>query len=462
MKNKNKTVWSKRLKGKNSISFQRIGSSINIDKRLYKQDVFASIIHTQMLVKQKIIPSIQGKKIINGLNKIKLQISQGKFIFEEKLEDIHLNIEKKLFDIIGPAAGYMHTARSRNDQVVTDFKLWVKDSTKDILKEILILMKTIIKKAEKNIDTVMPGFTHLRNAQPVSFAHYILAYYEMLKRDKKRYENNLLLLDESPLGSVALSGTSYKIDRNFTAKKLGFKKPTDNSIDSVSDRDFAIDFLYSSSVCAMHLSRLAEDLIIFNSNAYGLIAFKDDVLTGSSIMPQKKNPDSAELIRGRVSLNYGKLNSILTIMKGLPMSYFKDLQDDKALVFDGYDTIKDTLILANELISSLVPSKVKMLKMANEGFTTATDFADYLVKEKKISFRDSYNISSKLVNYAEKNNKTLNQISLNELKKFYKGLDKSVLKVFDVTNSMNAKKSYGGTSSINIKNMLKKYKREVK
>jgi argininosuccinate lyase len=462
MKNKNKTVWSKRLKGKNSISFQRIGSSINIDKRLYKQDVFASIIHTQMLVKQKIIPSIQGKKIINGLNKIKLQISQGKFIFEEKLEDIHLNIEKKLFDIIGPAAGYMHTARSRNDQVVTDFKLWVKDSSKDILKEISILMKTIIKKAEKNIDTVMPGFTHLRNAQPVSFAHYILAYYEMLKRDKKRYENNLLLLDESPLGSVALSGTSYKIDRNFTAKKLGFKKPTDNSIDSVSDRDFAIDFLYSSSVCAMHLSRLAEDLIIFNSNAYGLIAFKDDVLTGSSIMPQKKNPDSAELIRGRVSLNYGKLNSILTIMKGLPMSYFKDLQDDKALVFDGYDTIKDTLILANELISSLVPSKVKMLKMANEGFTTATDFADYLVKEKKLSFRDSYNISSKLVNYAEKNNKTLNQISLNELKKFYKGLDKSVLKVFDVTNSMNAKKSYGGTSSINIKNMLKKYKREVK
>ena len=288
MKNKNKTVWSKRLKGKNSISFQRIGSSINIDKRLYKQDVFASIIHTQMLVKQKIIPSIQGKKIINGLNKIKLQISQGKFIFEEKLEDIHLNIEKKLFDIIGPAAGYMHTARSRNDQVVTDFKLWVKDSSKDILKEISILMKTIIKKAEKNIDTVMPGFTHLRNAQPVSFAHYILAYYEMLKRDKKRYENNLLLLDESPLGSVALSGTSYKIDRNFTAKKLGFKKPTDNSIDSVSDRDFAIDFLYSSSVCAMHLSRLAEDLIIFNSNAYGLIAFKDDVLTGSSIMPQKK------------------------------------------------------------------------------------------------------------------------------------------------------------------------------
>ena len=462
MKNKNKTVWSKRLKGKNSKSFQRIGSSINIDKRLYKQDIFASIIHTQMLIKQKIIPSSQGKKIINGLNKIKHQISQGKFIFQEEFEDIHLNIEKKLFDMIGSAAGYMHTARSRNDQVVTDFKLWVKDSTKDILKNISFLMKALIKKAEKNIDTVMPGFTHLKNAQPVSFAHYLLAYYEMLKRDKKRYENNLILLNESPLGSAALSGTSHKIDRYYTSKKLGFKKPTDNSIDSVSDRDFAIDFLYSSSVCAMHLSRLAEDLIIFNSDAYNLITFTDNVLTGSSIMPQKKNPDSAELIRGKVAINYGKLNSILTIMKGLPMSYFKDLQDDKALVFDSYDTIKDTLIMANELISCLVPSKIKMLKMANEGFTTATDFADYLVKEKKLSFRESYNISSKLVNYADKKNKTLNQISLNELKKFNKDLNKNVLKVFDVKNSMNTKKSYGGTSSGNVKKMLKKYKREMR
>ncbi len=462
MKNKNKTVWSKRLKGKNSKSFQRIGASINVDKRLYKQDIFASIIHTQMLIKQKIIPSTQGKKIINGLKKIRHQISKGKFVFKEGLEDIHLNIEKKLFDLIGPAAGYMHTARSRNDQVVTDFKLWVKDSTKDILKNISILMKALIKKAEKNINTVMPGFTHLKNAQPVSFAHYLLAYYEMLKRDKKRYENNLILLNESPLGSAALSGTSHIIDRNYTSKRLGFKKPTDNSIDSVSDRDFAIDFLFSSSVCAMHLSRLAEDLIIFNSDAYNLIIFKDDVLTGSSIMPQKKNPDSAEIIRGRVSVNYGKLNSMLTIMKGLPMSYFKDLQDDKALVFDSYDTIKDTLILANELINSLVPSKVKMLKMANEGFTTATDFADYLVKEKKVSFRDSYNISSKLVNYSDKKNKTLDQISLNELKKFHKDLDKNVLKVFDVKNSMNSKKSYGGTSAMNVKKMINKYKREIK
>ena len=462
MKNKNKTVWSKRLMGRSSKSFQRIGSSINVDKRLYKQDIFASIVHTKMLIKQKIIPSNEGKKIINGLKKIKAQIDKGKFIFHEKYEDIHLNIEKKLFDIIGSPAGFMHAARSRNDQIVTDFKLWVKDSSKDLLKDITNMMKALIKKAEKNTDAVMPGFTHLKNAQPISFAHYLLAYYEMLSRDRKRFQNNLDLLDESPLGSAALSGTSYKIDRNYTSKKLGFKKPTNNSIDSVSDRDFAIDFLYAAAVCAMHLSRLAEDFIILNSDAYKLISFNDSMLTGSSIMPQKKNPDPAELIRGRTGINYGKLNSILTIMKGLPISYFKDLQDDKALVFDGFDTLKDTLTMGYELILNLKPSKNRMYKMANEGYTTATDFADYLVREKKLSFRDAYLTSSKLVNFAEKNKKNLDQISLEELKKFNKDLDKNVLKIFNVKNSMNSKKSYGGTSESNIKKMIKKYKGEIK
>ena len=462
MKNKIKTIWSKRLKGKISKSFQRIGSSVNIDKRLYEQDIFASIIHTQMLMKQRIIPSDKGKKIIHGLKKIKSLIDGGKFIFEEKYEDIHLNIEKKLFEIIGPAAGYLHTARSRNDQVVTDFKLWVKNATTDILKDISSVMKSLVFKAKKNTSTVMPGFTHLKNAQPISFAHYLLAYYEMLKRDKKRFENNLNLLDESPLGSAALSGTSYNIDRNYTSKKLGFKKPTGNSMDAVSDRDFALDFLYSAAVCAMHFSRLAEDLIILNSEAYKLISFNDRVLTGSSIMPQKKNPDPAELIRGRVGINYGKLNSMLTIMKGLPMSYFKDLQDDKSLVFDGYDTLKDTLIMGQELINNLKPSKERMLKMANEGYTTATDFADFLVKENKLTFREAYEISSKLVNFAEKKNIHLDQVSLDILKKFYKNLDKSVLKIFNVKNSMNSKNSYGGTSEKNVKKMIRKYEKEIK
>jgi argininosuccinate lyase len=415
-----------------------------------------------MLIKQKIIKKDDGNKIINGLKKIKAQIDKGQFNFQEKFEDIHLNIEKKLFEIIGPAAGFLHTARSRNDQVVTDFKLWIKKSTKEILKDISLVMKNLIKKAEKNTDTVMPGLTHLKNAQPISFAHYLLSYYEMLKRDQKRFENNLALLDESPLGSAALSGTSYKIDRNYTAEKLGFKKPTNNSIDSVSDRDFAIDFLYASAVCAMHLSRLAEDFIIYNSDAFALISFNDNMLTGSSIMPQKKNPDPAELIRGRVGVSYGKLNSMLTIMKGLPMSYFKDLQDDKEIVFDGYDTLKDTLTMSAELINAVKPIKINMLDMATKGYTTATDFADYLVKEKKLSFRESYAISAKLVNFAEKNKKKLSELSLEEVKKTYKDLDKKVLKVFDVKNSMNLKKSYGGTSEINVKSMIKKYKMEVK
>jgi len=462
MTNKNKTVWSSRFKSSTSKSFQRIGASINVDKRLYEQDIFASKIHTQMLIKKKIIPAKEGKKILRGLEKIRGQIKKGKFIFKEKFEDIHLNIEKKLYEIIGNSAGYMHTARSRNDQVVTDFKLWVKDSSVILIKELNSLMKNILSKADKNVSTVMPGFTHLKNAQPVSFAHYLLAYYEMIKRDKKRFQNNLALIDESPLGAAALSGTSYNIDRNFTSKKLGFKKPTDNSIDTVSDRDFAIDFLYACAVCAMHLSRLAEDFIILNSDAYQLISFSDKMLTGSSIMPQKKNPDPAELIRGRTGINYGKLNSILTIMKGLPISYFKDLQDDKTLVFEGFDTLIDTLIMSNELIKNVNPDKTRMFNMAKTGYTTATDFADYLVKDKKLSFRDAYKISSKIVNYAEKNKKNLDELTLNEIKKFYKNLNNNVLKILNVKNSMNSKNSYGGTSERNIKNMIRKYKKELK
>ena len=458
---KNKTIWSNRFKNKTSQSFQKIGSSIHIDKRLYEQDIAASIVHTQMLMKQKIIKSDDGNKIINGLKKIEALIDKGSFEFKEKYEDIHLNIEKALFEIIGPSAGFLHTARSRNDQVVTDFKLWIKEASNEIIKDISVVMKNIIKKAEKNTDTVMPGLTHLKNAQPISFAHYLLSYYEMLKRDKKRFKNNLELLDECPLGSAALSGTSYKIDRTYTAKKLGFKKPTDNSMDSVADRDFAIDFLYASAVCSMHLSRLAEDFIIYNSDAFNLISFNDNMLTGSSIMPQKKNPDPAELIRGKVGINYGKLNAMLTIMKGLPMSYFKDMQDDKELVFSGYDTLKDTLTMSAELINAINANKTNMLFMANQGYTTATDFADYLVKHKNLSFRESYVISAKLVNYAEKNKKMLSELNLEEIKKFYKDLDKNVLKVFDVKNSVNMKKSHGGTSIINVKSMIKKYKKEI-
>ncbi len=308
----------------------------------------------------------------------------------------------------------------------------------------------------------MPGFTHLKNAQPISFAHYLLAYVEMFKRDKKRFNSNVDYIDECPLGVGALAGTSYKIDRNFTSKKLGFKKPTNNSIDSVSDRDFALDFLSSASICAMHISRFAEELIIWNSDIFKLIKLNDKMLTGSSIMPQKKNPDPAELIRGRAGKNFGSLQAMLTTMKGLPLSYYKDMQEDKALVFNSYDTLFESIIITNELVKNLKPNKERMFKLSNEGYTTATDFADFLVQNNNLSFRESYQISAKLVNYAEKKKKRLSQLTFDEVKKIKNGLDKNVMKVFNVKNSVNLKTSYGGTSTKNIKKMISKLKREFK
>jgi len=462
MKNKNKAVWGTRFNNATLNIFEQIGASIDVDKRLFEEDILGSIVHTQMLVKQKIINKKRGNKIINGLKKIREEIRKNKFNFNKKYEDIHLNIEKRLFAIIGDDAGYLHTARSRNDQVITDFKLWIKKSTKEVIKSLNNLIKSFLKKSEGNVQTIMPGFTHLKNAQPISFAHYLLAYIEMFKRDKKRFSSNIDYIDECPLGVGALAGTSYKIDRNFTSKKLGFGKPTNNSIDSVSDRDFALDFLSSASICAMHISRFAEELIIWNSDIFKLIKLDDKMLTGSSIMPQKKNPDPAELIRGRAGKNFGSLQAMLTTMKGLPLSYYKDMQEDKALVFNSHDTLLESIIITNELVKNLRPNKERMLALSNEGYTTATDFADYLVQNNSLSFRDAYKISAKLVNYAEKNKKKLNQLNFDEVKKIKNNLDKKVMNVFNVRNSVNLKTSYGGTSTKNIKKMISKLKKEFK
>ena len=462
MKNKNKAVWGTRFDQETSKVFEEIGSSIDIDKRLFAEDILGSIVHTKMLIKQKIISKKIGNKIIYGLKKIEKEIKKNKFNFNKKYEDIHLNIEKRLFAIIGNEAGYLHIARSRNDQVITDFKLWVKKSSQVIIKNLNELIKIFIRKAELNVETVMPGFTHLKNAQPISFSHYLLAYVEMFNRDIKRFSSNLNYIDECPLGVGALSGTSYRIDRHFTSKKLGFRHPTKNSIDTVSDRDFALDFLSASSICAMHISRLAEELIIWNSDIFKLIKFDDKMLTGSSIMPQKKNPDPAELIRGRVGRNFGSLQALLTVMKGLPLSYFKDMQEDKALVFSSYDTLICSIIIAKEIVKSLKPNKKRMMSLSNESYTTAADFADYLVQNNNLSFREAYKVSGKLVNFAEKKNKKLNELKLDEIKKIKKNLNKKVMKVFDVKNSINSKSSYGGTSVKNIKNMITKYKKEFK
>ena len=462
MKNKNKAVWGTRFNNTTSKIFEQIGASVEVDKRLFEEDIIGSIVHSQMLVKQKIIDKKRGNRIIGGLKKIRNEIEKNKFFFNKKYEDIHLNIEKRLFAIIGADAGYLHIARSRNDQVITDFKLWIKKSSNELINNLNNLIKNILKKSEANILTIMPGFTHLKNAQPISFAHYLLAYIEMFKRDKKRFINNIDYVDECPLGVCAIAGTSYKIDRNFTSKKLGFKKPTNNSIDTVSDRDFALDFLSSASICAMHISRLAEELIIWNSDIFKFVKFDDSMLTGSSIMPQKKNLDPAELIRGRAGINFGSLQAMLTIMKGLPLSYYKDMQDDKALVFSSYDTLLGSIIITNELIKAFKPNKGRMLSFSNEGYTTATDFADYLVQNHNLSFREAYKISAKLVNYAEKKKKKLNELDFNEVTKIKNGLDKNVMKVFNVRNSVNLKSSYGGTSTKNIKKMISKLKKEFK
>jgi len=462
MKNKNKVVWSARFNNQTSKIFEKIGASIDIDKRLFEEDIFGSIVHTKMLIKQKIIKKKVGVKIINGLKKIRVEIRRNKFVFNKKYEDIHLNIEKRLFEIIGENAGYLHIARSRNDQVITDFRLWIKKASNEIIQNLHNLIKSFLKKSETNIHTIMPGFTHLKNAQPISFAHYLLAYVEMFKRDKKRFFSNINYIDECPLGAGALAGTSYKIDRNFTSKKLGFKKPTDNSIDSVADRDFVLDFLSSASICAMHISRFAEELIIWNSDIFKLVKINDKMLTGSSMMPQKKNPDPAELIRGRAGRNFGFLQAMLTTMKGLPLSYYKDMQEDKTLVFNSYDTLLESIIITNELVKSLKANKNRMLNLSNEGYTTATDFSDYLVQNNNLSFREAYKVSAKLVNYAEKKKKKLNELSFDEVKKVKKNLNKNVMRVFDVTNSVNLKTSYGGTATKNIKKMIFKLKRELK
>ena len=461
-KNKNnRAIWGTRIKKNTSTLFQKVGSSINVDKRLYKEDIIGSIAHVEMLFKQKIISFKIKNKIIYGLNKIKNEISNNKFEFNKKYEDIHMNIEKRLFQIIGDEAGFVHTARSRNDQVITDFKIWIRSAT----KEINILLDNIIKDtlqiAEKNIYTIMPGFTHLKNAQAISFAHYLMSYIEMFNRDKNRFKNNLNSLNENPLGVAALTGTSFNIDRTYTTKKLGFKKPTNNSIDTVSDRDFVLDFLYSVSVCAMHISRISEELIIWNSDAFNLINLSDKVVTGSSIMPQKKNPDLLEYIRGKTGTTYGNLFSMLTILKGLPISYYKDLQEDKDIIFKSNDTLINCLEIFDEILKNFYPNKKRMLELANSGYITSTDLADYLVTNHSMSFRDAYQKTADIVNFAEKKKKNLNELTIDELKKIEPKLTKDVLKVFDLNNSVNSKKSYGGTSFDNIKKMITKYRKKI-
>ena len=462
-KNKNNyAVWSSRIKKQTSNNFKKIGSSINIDKRLYKEDIQCSIVHTEMLYKQKIISLKVKAKILWGLNRIKNEIEKKKFKFDISKEDIHMNIESRLFELIGDDAGFLHTARSRNDQVLTDLKIWMKNSVNEIDKLLIKVIKSLTNNAEKNIKTVLPGFTHLKNAQPISLAHYFMSCVEMFMRDRKRFKNNLENLNENPLGVCAISGTSFNIDRWYTTKKLKFKKPTNNSVDTVSDRDFVLDFLYNVSLCSMHISRISEELIIWNSDQFNFIKLKDNLVTGSSIMPQKKNPDTLEYLRGKTGMSYGSLLSMLTILKGLPLSYFKDLQDDKELVFNSFDILKNSLLIFDEVLKGLIINKSEMLNAANVGYTTATDLADNIVKNLNITFREAYKITSKIVNFAERTNLSFEELNLEQIKNIDKRLNKEILEIAKLHNSVNSKKSYGGTSFENVKKMINKLKKEIK
>ena len=462
-KNKNNyAVWSSRIKKQTSNNFKKIGSSINIDKRLYKEDIQGSIVHTEMLYKQKIISLKVKAKILWGLNRIKNEIEKKKFKFDISKEDIHMNIESRLFELIGDDAGFLHTARSRNDQVLTDLKIWMKNSVNEIDKLLIKVIKSLTNNAEKNIKTVLPGFTHLKNAQPISLAHYFMSCVEMFIRDRKRFKNNLENLNENPLGVCAISGTSFNIDRWYTTKKLKFKKPTNNSVDTVSDRDFVLDFLYNVSLCSMHISRISEELIIWNSDQFNFIKLKDNLVTGSSIMPQKKNPDTLEYLRGKTGMSYGSLLSMLTILKGLPLSYFKDLQDDKELVFNSFDILKNSLLIFDEVLKGLIINKSEMLNAANVGYTTATDLADNIVKNLNITFREAYKITSKIVNFAERTNLSFEELNLEQIKNIDKRLNKEILELAKLHNSVNSKKSYGGTSFENVKKMINKLKKEIK
>ena len=443
------------LKKNPSRLLEKINNSIDTDHRLYKEDIEGSIAHAKMLGKQKIIFKKEELKIVNGLKSILKSITSGKITFKKELEDIHMNVESLLFKKIGKTAGKLHTARSRNDQVVTDFKLWIRNNSVSLDKQLQILQKNLIKVANKNTNTIMPGYTHLQVAQPISLAHHCLAYVEMLGRDRSRLLDCMKRLNENPLGSGALAGTSFPIDRNFTTKLLNFSRPTANALDSVSDRDFAVEFLFVLSLISTHLSRMAEEIILWSNQQFNFIILPDELATGSSIMPQKKNPDGAELVRGKASSVISNLNALLIILKGLPLAYSKDLQDDKKIVFSTFDDVYLTLGVMSEMWSKISFNNNIMAEAVNNSNATATDFANWLVQNLQLSFREAYHLTGKIVAYADENNKKLHQLKLIELQKFNKKINKEAKKTFSIEESIKNKKSFGGTSPQSVKQTIK-------
>ena len=440
-------------------NFQQFIGSFSFDQRLSRVDIEGSIAHVQMLVKTKIISFSDGKKIILGLKSILKDLSKGWTLPVE--EDIHFAIEKELIRRIGAVGGKMHTARSRNDQVATDLRLYLRKESLIIFDMLTNFQKVLIQKAQRNIDVIIPGYTHLQPAQPIIASHYLLAYCWMIQRDKERVVDCLKRINIMPLGSAALAGTSFKIDRKCTAKLLNFIRPCENSLDGVSDRDFCAEFIFVLSLISVHLSKLAEEIIVWSSVEFNFIHIDDKFTSGSSIMPQKRNPDTAEVIRGKTGRVFGDLMTMLTIMKGLPLAYNRDLQEDKPPVFDATDTIKLCLEVITDIVASITFKKEKTLKSTERGFLQATEIADYLAR-KNVPFRTAHGVVQQIVHYCIDNNKTLPELSIDEYKKFSKNIEKDLYKYIDVKNIVNAKTSLGGTSRKSILKQISELKKIIK
>ncbi|ANE34673.1 argininosuccinate lyase [Campylobacter hyointestinalis subsp. lawsonii CCUG 27631] len=444
-------MWEGRFSESSSELLESFNASIDFDKALYKQDIFGSIAHANMLGTTGILTKEQSQAIVNGLKSVLKEIEDGKFEFKTQDEDIHMSVEKRLSDLIGKElGGKLHTARSRNDQVALDFRLFVRQETINISKLVLNLIKTLKYIALTSKDILMPGFTHLQHAQPVSLSFHMLAYAFMFKRDYERLLSSYERNDLSPLGSCALAGTPHQIDRQIVANELGFKGVTQNAMDSVSDRDFALEILFNISLIFMHTSRLCEELILWSSSEFRYITISDKFSTGSSIMPQKKNPDVAELIRGKTGRVYGNLIGLLTVMKSLPLAYNKDMQEDKEGVFDSVETAKTSLVILEQMLKTTKFNKDFMLKACKTGHLSATDLADYLVKEHKIPFREAHFITGRCVKLAEDNGKDISELSLDELKSIDERIENRALEVLKLLNSKEARKSIGGTSNQSV------------
>ncbi|MDC0857354.1 argininosuccinate lyase [Rickettsiales bacterium] len=439
-----------------------INASIDFDKKLFREDIQGSIAHAKMLAKVNIITESEAKQIIDGLTKIEAEITTGVFKFSKEHEDIHMNIEMRLRELIGDVAGKLHTARSRNDQVATDFKLFVRNASLSVSKELTNLIQALLTKADEYVDYILPGHTHLQPAQPISFAHQLLAYLEMFKRDASRFEDLVKRHNTSPLGSAALAGTPYPIDRDFTAKELGFDGPTANSLDSVSSRDFALEFLSNAAIMQSNLTRLAEEIVVFMNPNFGFISLSDSYTTGSSIMPQKKNPDAAELVRGKAGRVYGNLVSLLTVMKSLPLAYSKDMQEDKEPVFDSFENIMICLKITTGMITDLKANKTKMYESTEKGFLNATDIADWLVENLNIPFRDAHHVTGAIVAFAIKNNKTLSDLTLAEMQNFESGITQDIFATIKIENSVNSRTSHGGTAFSEVRKAIATIKAELK